>query len=73
MEKEEKIKNLSEKIFNALIEGGDSTYDDLACAIACLVYIVDDHSHRKFNTKSGSIAKYIYNLIDSVYNFKKKN
>ena len=68
MEKEDKIKALSEKIFNALIEGGDSTHDDLACAIAYLVGCVDILSHMRHKTPKGSFAKYVYNLIGEVYN-----
>lgn len=66
VEREEKIKALSEKIYNALIEGGDFSYDDIACAIAYLVGCVDGLSHRKHNTSNGSFAKYVHYLIGEV-------
>ena len=66
MEREEKIKALSEKIYNALIEGGDFSYDDIACAIAYLVGCVDGLSHRKHNTSNGSFANYVHYLIGEV-------
>ena len=66
VEREEKIKALSEKIYNTLIEGGHFTYDDIACAIAYLVGCVDSLSHRKHNTSNGSFAKYVHYLIGEV-------
>lgn len=73
MEKEEKIKDIANEIADSFFKSDNYTYNDIAWTIACLVYIVDDYNHKEFNTKNGAIAKYIYNLIGSVYNFKKEN
>lgn len=67
MEREERIKELSRRITNALLECDDFTYEDMACAIAYLVGVVDSLCEKERLTKSGSYAKYIYSMIGSVY------
>ena len=67
MEREERIKELSRRITNALLECDDFTYEDMACAIAYLVGVVDRLSEKSKITKSGTFAKYVYEMICSVY------
>ena len=67
MEREERIKELARRITNALLECDDFTYEDMACAIAYLVGVVDRLSEKANNTKSGTFAKYVYEMICSVY------
>ena len=67
MEREERIKELSMRITNALLECDDFTYEDMACAIAYLVGVVDRLSEKANNTKSGTFAKYVFDMIGSVY------
>ena len=68
MEREERIKELARRITNALLECDDFTYEDMACSIAYLVGVVDRLSGMANNTKSGTFAKYVYEMICSVYN-----
>ena len=67
MEREERIKELARRITNALLECDDFTCEDMACAIAYLVGVVDSISENENNTKSGTFAKYVYSMIGSVY------
>ena len=67
MERKERIKELSRRISNALLECDDFTYEDMACAIAYLVGVVDSLCEKERITKSGSYAKYVYEMICSVY------
>ena len=67
MEREERIKELSRRITNALLECDDFTYEDMACAIAYLVGVVDRLSEKSNITKSGDFIKYVYEMIGSVY------
>ena len=67
MEREERIKELSRRITNALLECDDFTYEDMACAIAYLVGVVDRLSEKSKITKSGTFAEYVFDMIGSVY------
>ena len=67
MEREERIKELARRITNALLECDDFTYEDMACALAYLVGVVDRLSEKSNITKSGDFAKYVYSMIGSVY------
>ena len=67
MERKERIKELASRISDALLECDDFTYEDMACAIAYLVGVVDSLSEKSNNTKSGTFAKYVYSMIGSVY------
>ena len=67
MEREEIIKELARRITNALLACDDFTYEDMACSIAYLVGVVDRLSEKANNTKSGTFAKYVYEMIGSVY------
>ena len=67
MEREERIKELSRRITNALLECDDFTYEDMACAIAYLVGVVDRISDKSNITQSGTFAKYIHDMIGDVY------
>lgn len=67
MEREERIKELARRITNALLECDDFTYEDMACAIAYLVGVVDRLSEKSNITQSGTFAKYVYEMICSVY------
>ena len=67
MEREERTKELARRITNALLECDDFTYEDMACSIAYLVGVLDRLSEKANNTKSGTFAKYVYEMIDSVY------
>ena len=67
MEREERIKELARRITNALLECDDFTYEDMACAIAYLVGVVDRLSEKANITQSGTFAKYVYEMICSVY------
>ena len=67
MEREERIKELARRITNALRECDDFTYEDIACAIAYLVGVLDRQSEKANNTKSGTFAEYVFDMIGSVY------
>ena len=67
MEREERIKEFARRITNALLECDDYTYEDMACAIAYLVGVVDRLSEKANNTKSGTFAKYVHDMIGDVY------
>ena len=67
MEREERIKELARRITNALLECDDFTYEDMACSIAYLVGGLDRLSEKANNTKSGTFAKYVFDMIGSVY------
>lgn len=67
MEREERIKELARRITNALLECDDFTYEDMARAIAYLVGVVDRLSEKSNTTESGTFAKYVYEMICSVY------
>ena len=64
---EERIKELARRITNALFACDDFTYEDMACSIAYLVGVVDRLSEKANNTKSGTFAKYVFDMIGSVY------
>ena len=67
MEREERIKELASRITNALLACDDFTFEDMACSLAYLVGVVDRLSEKANNTKSGTYAKYVYEMIGSVY------
>ena len=67
MEREERIKELARRITNALLECDDFTYEDMACALAYLVGVVDRLSEKSNITKSGDFAKYVFGIIGGVY------
>lgn len=67
MERKERIKELARRITNALLECDDLTYEDMACSITFLVGVVDRLCEKERITKSGSFAKYVYEMIGSVY------
>ena len=67
MEREERIKEFARRITNTLLECDDFTYEDMACSIAYLVGVLDRLSEKANNTKSGTYAKYVYEMICSVY------
>ena len=50
-----------------MLECDDFTYEDMARAIACLVGVVDRLSEKANKTKSGTFAKYVFDMIGSVY------
>ena len=50
-----------------MLECDDFTYEDMACAIAYLVGVVDRLSEKSNITQSGTFAKYVYSMIGSVY------
>ena len=66
MEREERIKELAMRITNALLECDDYTCEDMARAIAYLVGVVDRLSKKANNTKSGTFAKYVHDMIGDV-------
>ena len=72
MEREERIKELAWKITNTLIECDDFTYEDMACAIAYLVGVVDRLSEKSNITQSGTFAEYVFDMIGSVYKVSDK-
>ena len=67
MEREERTKELARRITNALLACDDFTFEDMACAIAYLVGVVDRLSEKSNITQSGTFAKYVYEMICSVY------
>ena len=67
MEREERIKELSMRITNALRECDDFTYEDMACTIAYFVGVVDRLSEKANKTKSGAFAEYVFDMIGYVY------
>ena len=67
MKREERIKELARRITNALLEFDDYTYEDMAVAIAYLVGVVDGLSEKANNTKGGTFAKYVHDMIGYVY------
>ena len=67
MERKERIKEFARRITNALLECDDYTYEDMACAIAYLVGVVDRLSEKANNTKSGTFAKYVHDMIGDAY------
>lgn len=67
MEREERIKELARRITNALLACDDFTYEDMACSIAYLVGVLDRLSEKASNTKSGTFAEYVFDMIGSVY------
>ena len=73
MEREERINELSMRITNALRECDDFTYEDLACAIAYFVGVVDKLSEKANKTKIGAFAEYVFDMIGSVYEVSSDN
>ena len=67
MESEERIKELARRMTNALRECDDFTYEDIAWSIAYLVGVLDRLSEKANNTKSGTFAEYVFDMIGSVY------
>ena len=67
MEREERIKELARRITNALLACDDLTYEDMACSIAYLVGVLDRLSEKVNNTKSGTFAEYVFDMIGSVH------
>ena len=72
MEREERIKEFARRITNALLECDDFTYEDMACSIAYLVGVLDRLSEKANNTKSGTFAEYVFDMIGSVYKVSDK-
>ena len=66
MKREERFKELARRITNALLECDDYTCEDMARAIAYLVGVVDRLSEKANNTKSGTFAKYVHDMIGDV-------
>ena len=73
MEREERIKEIARKISKALLECDDFTYEDMACSITYLVGVLDRLSEKANNTKSGTFAKYVFDMIGSVYKVSSDN
>ena len=67
MKREERTKELARRITNALLQCDDFTYEDMACSIAYLVGVLDRLSEKANNTKSGTFAKYVFDMIGYVY------
>ena len=67
MEREERIKELARRITDALLGCDDFTYEDIACSIAYFVGVLDRLSEKANNTKSGTFAEYVFDMIGSVY------
>ena len=67
MKREERIKELAWKITNTLIDCDDFTYEDMARSIAYLVGVLDRLSEKANKTKSGTFAKYVFDMIGYVY------
>ena len=67
MEREERIRRIARDLYNSLFEIGDISCGDMACSIAYLVGVVDSLSEKANNTKSGTFAKYVFDMIGSVY------
>lgn len=67
MEREERTKEMARRITNTLLECDDFTYEDMACAIAYLVGVVDRLSEKANSTQSGTFAKYVHDMIGDVY------
>ena len=67
MEREERIKEIARKVSKALLERDDFTYKDMACAIAYLVRVIDSLIEKASNTKSGTFAKYVHDMIGDMY------
>ena len=73
MEREERIKELAIRISNSLFEIGDISCGDMACSIAYLVGVLDRLSEKANKTKSGTFAKYVFDMIGSVYKVSSDN
>ena len=73
MEREERIKELARRISDTLIDCDDFTYEDMACAIAYLVGVVDRLSEKSNIIKSGEFIKYIIDMIGTVYKVSSDN
>ena len=69
----ERINELAWKITNTLIDCDDFTYEDMACSIAYLVGVIDRLSEKANNTKSCTFAKYVFDMIGSVYKVSSDN
>ena len=67
MEREERIKELARRITNALLACDDFTYEEMACAIAYLVGVIDSLTEKANITNSGTFIKYVFDMIGSVY------
>ena len=67
MEREERIQELAMRITNALLACDDFTFEDMACAIAYLVGVLDRLSEKSNTTQSGTFIKYVQDMIGSVY------
>lgn len=50
-----------------MLECDDFTYEDMACAIAYLVGVVDRLSEKSNITQSGTFAKYTFGIIGGLY------
>ena len=68
MEREERIKELSRRITNALLACDDFTFEDMACAITYLASVMDRIIDKEDNTKSGAFSKMVYDMIGEVCN-----
>ena len=73
MEREERIKEIAIRISNYLFEIGDISCGDMACSIAYLVGVLDRLSEKANNTKSGTFAEYVFDMIGSVYKVSSDN
>ena len=69
MEREERIKELAKKMYNALNECNDLTSADIALAITCFVGAIDNLANKKYNIHSGLFTRYVYDMIGSVNKF----
>ena len=61
------MKEFARRITNALLECDDFTYEDMACSIAYLVGVLDRLSEKANNTRSGTFAEYVFDMIGYVY------
>ena len=68
MKREERTKELARRITNALLACDDFTYEDMACAIAYLVGVMDRIIEKEDSTKSGSFSKMVCDMIGGVCN-----
>ena len=67
MERKERSNELARRITNALLECDDFIYEEMACPIAYLVRVIDSLIEKASNTKSGTFAKYVHDMIGDMY------
>lgn len=67
MEREDRIKEIARSMSNALNEFDGLTSVDIACAITYFIGVIDSLNNEKYNTHSGSFAKFVYDMIGFVH------